>query len=153
VALALATGVVKPLVVGEGTMGQLEGPPTLLPTGELAVATVVGELLVVDGRGQIGRRIALDNASLIAQPDAGTSFFGRLDLTPSPPLVADLSGRLAFVRATGRVGLLVPSDGSGRVAVAAPRFCGRALGVTSGGRGRLLVACRNGSLGMFADVE
>jgi hypothetical protein len=134
-------------------MSQLEGPPTLLPSGELAVATVVGELAVVDGHGQIVRRIALDNASLLAQPDAGTSIFGRLDLTPSPPLLADRAGRVAFVRATGRLGVLLTAEPAGSVAVAAPRFCGRALGVTSGGRGRLLVACRNGSLGMFADAE
>jgi hypothetical protein len=153
VALDLRSGQTKLLSGGPSAQRQLEGPPTLSLASTLAVSSVVGELLEVDPHGVVVRRLALDSSLALDAADggaAGISFFGRVDLQPSPPLVIDADGRIAFVRATGRLGLVEPGA-SGRVSAVAQRFCSRPLGVTSAGLRRMLVGCRNGSIGVFGD--
>jgi hypothetical protein len=153
VVLDLRSGQTKLLSGGAGSQRRLEGPPTLSPEGLVLVSSVVGELLGIDVHGAVQRRLALDSALVLDAPDGGApvaSFFGRVDLQPSPPLVVDAGGRLAFIRASGRLGLVLPSAGS-TVALVAQRFCGRPLGVTSAGPRRILVGCRNGSIGVFGD--
>ena len=155
VALDLRSGEAKLLTGGPAAQRQLEGPPTLGADGTLWVSSVVGELLGFDAHGTVGHRLALDSSLVLDTADGGApvaSFFGRVDLQPSPPLVIDGDGRLGFVRASGRVGLLGPGT-TGAVTVVAPRFCGRPLGVTSAGRRRMLVGCRNGSIGVFGDGD
>lgn len=152
--LDLRTGTQRVLFGGPGSARRLEGPPTVTASGELLVTTVIGELLAIDAQGNVLRRLALDNALVLDSPDAGgptASFFGRLDLTPSPPLLVDADGRVGFVRAAGRVGVVPLGVGAGAVQLGAARLCGRALGLTAAGPGRMLVACRGGTLGMFGD--
>ena len=81
--------------------------------------------------------------------DAGTplaSVFGRGRDRTSPSLVVDGQGRIAFVRNTGKVGVM---DDVGRVVVAEPRLCSRPLVILPAGPERMLVACRSGTLAMY----
>jgi hypothetical protein len=154
VALDLHTGRIKLLSGGPDSTRQFEGPVTLAPSGLLLATTVVGELLGIDAHGVVERRIALENAMLIYGADGGAplpSVFRRLELQPSPPLIVDPAGRIAFVRASGRLGVVAPTGLAEAVHVGTARFCGRPLGVLPAGPQRLLVACRNGSIGMFGD--
>jgi len=154
--LDLRSGATKLLVGDPRASRQFDGPVVLDPTGALHVASVVGELLRVVGRGTITRRLALENALLIYGADGGAplpSMFRRVELEPSPPLVVDGAGRVAFVRASGRVGVVGPRGTADALRLASERFCTKPLGVLPAGEGRMLVACRNGSLGLFGDGE
>jgi outer membrane protein assembly factor BamB len=154
VSLDLRTGTQKLLLGGPGSTRQFEGPPAISLGGSLIVTTVIGELLAIDAQGTVLRRLALDNAVVLDSADAGAplaSFFGRLDLTPSPPVLVDPDERVGFVRAAGRLGVVALGPGAGPVQLGAARFCGRALGLASAGPGRMLVACRGGTIGMFGD--
>lgn len=152
----LHTGHTKLLTGSVETTRQFEGPVVVDRQGRLHVATVVGELLTIDHHGAVLRRVALENAMLIFGADGGAplpSLFRRVELEPSPPLVVDRAGWIGFVRASGRTGVVAPAGAKSNVHVVSQRFCAKPLGVAPAGKGRMLVACRNGSLGMFADGE
>jgi hypothetical protein len=132
----------------------LEGPPTLGISDAVLVATVAGELLSVDARGLVTTAGLLEQTSVRVDGDAGApmaSLFGKVDPSPSPPLVADRAGRVAFVRRSGpgRAGVIALGAAGAGVGVASQRFCVRPLAVLPAGTGRMLVACVGGSLGMF----
>ncbi|MBW2524471.1 MAG: hypothetical protein JRI23_09860 [Deltaproteobacteria bacterium] len=150
----LRSGQTRLLAAGSGVTRQFDGPVVLDPAGRVVVASVVGELVVFDRRGTAVRRLALENEALIFTGDAGAplpSLFRKVELEPSPPLIVDGAGRIAFVRASGRVGTVDPSAPTQAVRVVTASFCRQPLAVLPAGRGRMLVACQSGSLGMFTD--
>ncbi len=140
------------LVIGDAsTLVELEGPATLAPTGELLVTSVVGELFGVDAHGVVQRRVPLEPLPPLFGSDAGApmpSIFRRLDSPPSPPLIVDPDGVVAFFRAAGKLGLLRP-DGS--MLTLSPRLCARPITLLPAGPGKLLAACRSGSIVLFGD--
>jgi len=73
-------------------------------------------------------------------------FFGTGDAHPSPPIVVDESGHIAFVRHNGRMGIVRPD---GTVAVASERLCNNPIGLQPAGDRKLVVACRDGTIWMF----
>ncbi|MEP7119605.1 MAG: hypothetical protein ABJE95_01800 [Byssovorax sp.] len=150
---------------GSGAM--IDGPVTLAPDGLLLAATQTGLLLGVDGAGNETVRIALEKPP-IAPPVApgptpgsvnifggtvggspGAGFFGApVEIKPSPAPIIDREGRIAFVRATGRAGVVSPR---GVVTLASERVCGSPLAALPAGPKRLLIACRDGGLWLYGE--
>ena len=150
----LRSGQIRILAGGTATGRRFDGPVVLDELGRVVVASVVGELLVFDRRGAVARRLALENEALIFGADGGAplpSLFRKVEIEPSPPLIIDRAGRVGFVRTSGRVGVVDGGAGVDAVRVASPRFCANPLAILPAGQGRMLVACQNGSLGMFTD--
>lgn len=154
VTVDLRTGQAR-LLAGPGATGrQFDGPVVLDGQGRLVVATVVGELLVFDRRGAVAQQLALENETLIFGADGGAplpTLFRKVELEPSPPLLVDRRGRVGFLRASGRLGVVDPSAAEPALRMASARFCAEPLALLPAGEGRMLAACENGSLGMFED--
>jgi outer membrane protein assembly factor BamB len=126
-----------------------EGGALQAPGGGLTfVGSQIGMLLGVDASGNERAHVMLDKALPISAAGAvGTSFLPT-DVKPSPPVVVDASGRVAFVRGNGRAGVVAPS---GRVEVVAERLCPGPIAVLPAGFRRLLFACHDGGLWMFGE--
>ena len=88
-------------------------------------------------------RALLDKGSTDQVPAA---FFGTGDARPSPPIVVDDTGHIAFVRHGGRVGIVRPD---GTVSVTSERLCNNPIGLQPAGDRRLVVACRDGTIWML----
>jgi hypothetical protein len=154
-----------------GSGAQIDGPITLGPDGLLLAATQAGLLVGVDGAGNETLRIALEKPSIApavapgptaGQPGgsvnifggtvgggAGSGFFGApVEIKPSPAPIIDRVGRIAFVRANGRAGVVSPG---GAVTLASERVCGSPLAALPAGAKRLLIACRDGGLWLYAE--
>jgi hypothetical protein len=152
VALDLLTGTTY--VRGGGLV--FDGPPALGPGGVLLVGTQVGILLGFDAAGNEKVHVMLDKAPpvapgsiLVASPQGlPSTFLGAAELKPSPPVVVDAAGRVAFARSSGRVGLVSPE---GKVALAGEHVCPSPVGVLPAGDKRLLVACHDGGLWMYGE--
>jgi len=139
-ALDLPTGTTTVLADGAG-LRHFEGPVTLDQAGIMMVTSGFGELFGLDGHGMLVRRVLLDNIVLPTSTDAGVPFPSMFRATP--PLIVDAAGTVAFVRNNGRFGLV---DDQGMMSLLDPRVCSRPLAVLPSGKGRLLVACRSGSV-------
>jgi len=149
VALDLPTGTTH--VLSGGMM--FDAPPTLGPNGLVYASAQLGMLLGVDAAGNEKVHVLLDKAqppplAPATMVGGAVTFVAPADLKPSPPLVIDPSGRVAFVRPAGRAGLVTPE---GKVEVVADRVCATPLAVLPGGEKRLLVACRDGLLLMYGE--
>jgi hypothetical protein len=140
------------LVIGEAsTYVKLEGPTALAPNGQLLITSVIGEMFGIDAHGVVKRRVALEPLPAMFTSDAGAPIprlFRRLDTRPSPPLIVDGTGAIAFIRNSGKVGIL---RGDGSITNISRRLCARPITILPAGPGRLLAACRSGSVAMFGD--
>jgi outer membrane protein assembly factor BamB len=150
VALDLKTGNTTLLMSGGDPVAQVEGPPTLDAKGTLLVTTALGELLGIDAQGVLVRRTALEAMPALFGADAGAlpPIFRRLESRSSPPLVVDGEGKVAFLRSSGKLGII---DATGNVVTANPRLCARPLAVLPAGPERMLVTCRSGSVTMYGN--
>ena len=154
-----------------GSGAQIDGPITLGPDGLLLAATQAGLLVGVDGAGNETIRIALEKPPIApsvapgpaaAQPGGsvnifggtvggggGSGFFGApVEIKPSPAPIIDREGRIAFVRANGRAGVVSPG---GAVTLASERVCSSPLAALPAGVKRLLIACRDGGLWLYGE--
>lgn len=160
----LPTGVTH-VRANSGPGVQLDGPVTLGPDGILLAATQQGLLLGVDAAGNELIRIALEKpaamppaAAAPGQPGPGGSmvfgtggsgFFGvPVEIKPSPAPLLDREGRIAFVRASGRAGVINPQ---GTLVLASERVCSSPLAALPAGEKRLLIACRDGGLWLYSE--
>jgi hypothetical protein len=118
------------------------------------VGTQLGLLLGIDAAGNEKIRVPLDK---LAAPSGGTPIVGGVvsgsfampsDIKPSPPVVVDPAGRIAFLRGNGRAGVVTPE---GKVQIASERVCGQPISLAPAGEKRMLVACRDGGLWMFGE--
>jgi hypothetical protein len=151
VALDLKTGNTSLLTGGGEAIDQLEGPPSLGARGLLLLTNVIGELIGIDAHGVVVKRMPLETLPMVFGADAGGTLppmFRRLEARSSPPLVTDPRGRIAFVRSSGKLGVV---DESGNVVTVSPRVCARPLSVLPAGEGRIMVACRSGSVSVHGD--
>ena len=143
VALDLLTGTAQVRTGGVA----LDAPPVLAPGGLTLVVAQLGTLFGLDPAGNERTHATLDKA-----PPPITSglivTIGAVKPKPSPPVVVDPDGRVAFVRWNGRLGLVSPS---GKVHVVTERVCASPFAVLPGGKKRLLVACRDGGLWMYGE--
>jgi hypothetical protein len=153
-----------------GTGAQIDGPVTLGPDGILLAATQTGLLLGVDAAGNEAVRIALEKPPAVAPAPAGptagqpggsvnifggtpggtgSGFFGiPAEIKPSPALIIDRAGRIAFARASGRAGVISPR---GVVTLASERVCSSPVAALPAGEKRLLIACRDGGLWLYGE--
>lgn len=150
VAFDLKTGTTDVRSSGLDPDIQLDAPVTVGPRGVQLLTSYDGLLLGFDPRGDEVLRVALEKQAGLGPADAGApaAFFGSVDLRPSPPLVVDDKGRIAFARRGGKVGV---AHADGRVALAHERLCGSPISLSPAGPGRLLVACRDGTLFMLGE--
>ncbi len=140
--------------VGDVGLGSYDEPVTIHPRGFAMLTTTTGLLFGVDASGNERLRMAVDKGTQPAAGDpaaagaaAGTGFFNPpADARPSPPLVVDAEGRIAFARQGGRVGV-ARADGS--VALASERLCTAPVAMQPAGEDKLVVACRDGTVWML----
>ena len=150
VALDLPTGTTSAGSSGGG-LGGCDAPPAIGAGGLAVTTSLVGLLLGLDATGDEKIRVAVDKPPAMVAPDAGagvSGFFGAAEAKPSPPVVLDRDGRVAFARASGRAGVV---DAEGRLAVAGERVCSSPVAVVPAGDARMLIACRDGTLVMFEE--
>ncbi len=130
----------------------LEGPPSFTHAEQLAVTSSSGALAFVGPRGQILRQLALDPAAPpLPSTRPGRRMLRRPRHVVSPALLAGPGGRLAFVRADGRVGV-VEQD---RITMSADQGCagGTPLAVLPAAAERILMACRDGTLMVYTEGD
>lgn len=156
VALDLPTGTTQ--VRAGGVL--FDAPPALGPGGLLIVTTQLGMLLGLDALGNEKLHVMLDKSALGAAggtgagvSSAGGTFLGGPggELKPSPPVVVDPGGRVAFLRAGGRVGVVTLADPPGRLEIASEKVCPGPVSLVPAGDKRMLVACRDGGLWMYGE--
>jgi len=124
----------------------LDGPPAQDLVGLSLLTAQLGVLLGIDAAGNERVHVTLDKP-----PGGGllpSNAFVQVDLKPSPPVVVDSAGRVAFVRASGRAGVVSPE---GHVEIAAERVCVSPVAVLPAGEKRMLIACHDGGLWMYAE--
>jgi PQQ-like domain len=150
-----------------GIGAQIDGPVAIGPEGILLAATQSGLLVGVDAAGNESLRVALEKPPLAPPPPlnlpqgqamggvnifggaVGSGFFGApVEIKPSPALIVDREGRIAFVRAAGRAGVVSPK---GTLALASERVCTSPVAAVPAGDKRLLIACRDGGLWLYGE--
>lgn len=119
----------------------LEGPAAVGADGTAYVASTSG-LLIGIGASSEKLRVALS-----PQPAAGEDA-GVISYRPSPPVIVDRAGRVAFVRGDGKVGIVAPDGG---ITTLPGMACYDPMGIVPAGAKRFLVACRAGTLRMYGD--
>ncbi|MBK9258278.1 MAG: hypothetical protein IPM54_00395 [Polyangiaceae bacterium] len=129
--------------IGDVGLGSFDEPVALHPRGFTIVTFASGLLFGVDSAGNEKMRAILDKGSTDQIPAA---FFGTGDARPSPPVVVDEAGHVAFVRHSGRVGIVRPD---GTVAITSERLCNNPIGLQPAGDRKLVVACRDGTIWML----
>lgn len=132
-----------------------DAPPALGPGGEVLAVVHPGLLLGIDASGNERFHVLLDKAPPVpALPLPGPVVPSRgglgvsVDVRPAPPVIVDPAGRVAFLRASGRVGVISPE---GKVHVATERVCASPMALAPAGDKRMVVACRDGGLRMFGE--
>lgn len=165
VGLDMPTGLAN-VRLGDVGLGTYDEPIALHPRGFALVTTSAGLLLGLDASGNEKLRIFLEKAP--AGPSGGDpnaappvptafpvgrgpaaptgGFFGTVEAKPSPPLVVDKDGRIAFARTGGRVGVARP-DGS--VALAGDRMCNAPIALQPAGEDKMVLVCRDGTVWML----
>jgi len=158
VGLDLPTGL-SHVRLGDVGLGTYDEPVTIHPKGFLMVTTSTGFLFGIDAAGNEKVRMMLDKGAgqgttLPGQPPdpqagLGGGFFGTAtDARPSPGLLVDAAGRIAFARQGGRVGV-ARADGS--ISVVGERMCTNPVSIQPAGEEKLVVACRDGTVWMMGD--
>ena len=156
VGLDLKTGLTH-VQAGDVGLGTYDEPVTIHPRGFAMLTTSTGLLFGVDAAGNERLRMVVDKgppppdpaAAAAAGPGAGAGagFFNPpAESRPSPALLVDAEGRVAFARQGGRVGVTQPD---GNVALASERLCPAPVAMQPAGDDKLVVACRDGSLWML----
>jgi len=109
--------------------------------GTAYVASSSG-LLIGIGASSEKLRVALS-----PQPVAGEDA-GVVSYRPSPPVIVDQGGRVAFVRGDGKVGVVAPDGG---IVTVQGMACYDPIGIVPAGAKRFLVACRAGTIRMYGE--
>ncbi|MDI1480435.1 PQQ-binding-like beta-propeller repeat protein [Polyangium sp. y55x31] len=140
---------------GDVGLGTYDEPVTIHPRGFAMLTTSMGLLFGVDAAGNERLRMVLDKGAQPTGPDpaaaggtaAATGFFNApADARPSPALLVDAEGRVAFARQGGRVGVARPD---GNVALVSEKLCAAPVAMQPAGDDKLLVACRDGTIWML----
>ncbi len=153
VAFDLVTG--QPVARANAAPGLFDAPSASLG-GLTYYVTQVGSLYSLDAAGVERPRAALEKPALGAAGPVGgfgggfggPGFFATVELKPSPPIILDPQGRVGFLRANGRAGVVLPD---GRVVVASERVCSAPIALQPAGEKRMVVACADGGLWMYGE--
>ena len=140
VSMDLSTGLTATLLSTTG----LEATPAIGHKDRYHVTTEAGVLLNVSSAGLEHRTRLLatrETPSDADQEPAPT----RAQVLPSPPVLVDKVGRVAFARSGGLVGVVQPDGQVHSIASA----CVRPIDIAPAGRGKLIVVCSNGVVFLF----
>ncbi len=161
-AMNLGTGIVSTRV-GIGAPQSIEGPITDARDGSLVFATTDGLVFGVDRAGTELFRGVIEHIAQSGTPPYGYAVVGGavgvgFGAHGGPPLVVDGAGRVAFVRTTGRFGIVDPvgagdanAKAGARVNVVSDHVCGTPIAVLPAGDGKIDVACREGLIVAFGE--
>lgn len=152
VAFDLITATTQVRSSGAGGTTGFDAPIALSQDGLALGATHAGLLVGLDASGNEKIRISLEKPAAQSQPSSGafSNFLGTGEQKPSPPLIVDREGRVAFVRTSGRAGI---AKSSGEVTIISEKICSAPIAIQPAGERRLLVACRDGALWMYGDAD
>ncbi len=149
VALDLKTGTAVTRIA-EPSLFSFDGPFVLDKAGGAWLTTSEGLLLGFGPEGEEAARTSVDRAAAPPPPPPGLR-------APAPPpaahravLLADADGRVAFARAGGKIGV---RSADGRVMIAPERGCSTPQSLASGGAGRLVLACREGTVVLYGNAQ
>lgn len=148
VALDLPTGTTHVRTGATDPLTQFDGPAAISASGVAFTTTYSGLLVGYDAVGDETKRLPLEKQLLAVDAGPASLMLGTVDLKPSPPVVVDGQGRVAFVRRSGKVGVALPD---GRVEVGSDRLCASPIELVPAGDRRMLVACRDGTLWMLGE--
>lgn len=172
VALDIPTGSTHARASAGLLLGGFDAPVAIGPGGTAVTGAYAGVILSFDSSGTEKLRVSIDpSMSLITTPDAGApapstspfaqppypggpgSSFGlgqlpTIDMRPSPAVVVDSDGRIAFVRAGGRAGIISPD---GNMTLLSERVCNRPSSIQPAGSKKLLVTCEEGTVALYSD--
>ncbi|MEZ4301792.1 MAG: hypothetical protein R3B70_43055 [Polyangiaceae bacterium] len=171
VALDIPTGTTHTRATAGLLLGGFDAPVAVGPGGTAVTAAYAGLVLSFDSSGGEKLRVSIDPSLSLGTPDAGApasstsplspppypggpgggfglGTFPTVDLRPSPAVLVDGDGRIAFVRAGGRAGLISP-DGS--VHILSERICNRPGSLQPAGAKKLLVTCEEGTVLLYSD--
>jgi hypothetical protein len=126
----------------------MDGPPTVGPSGLTLIGAQLGMLVAVDAAGNERAHVMLDKPPPAVGVLTAFGVASPAELKPGPPLVVDPAGRVAFVRANGRAGVVAPG---GRVELASEGVCAAPIAVVPAGDRRMLVVCHDGRLWMYGE--
>ena len=126
----------------------LDGPVALDAARSANITTFSGDLTGLSPEGAEVRRTALAAGAppLPAEPrviDLST-------MSESPPLITDDLGRVGFARVGGPIGVVSPE---GSVVLVDQARCAFPVALAPAGRGRMVVACRDGSIVMIGEAK
>jgi hypothetical protein len=170
VSLDIPTGTTHTRASAGLLLGGFDAPVAVGPGGTAVTGAFAGVLLSIDSSGNEKVRISID-PTLSTNPDAGAaptsgpmvpppypggpgspyspaSPFGAVDMRPSPPVLVDSDGRIAFVRANGKAGIVSPD---GNMTLLNDRVCGKPVAVQPAGAKKLVVTCEEGTVVMYSD--
>jgi hypothetical protein len=146
VGLDLPTGLTHVRMSDSG-LGAYDEPVAVHPKGLALATTFTGLLVGADAAGNEKLRVALEKGAAQAVVDpAASGFFGSGEQRPSPALLVDADGRIAFARQGGRVGVVSPEGG---VSVGGERMCSAPVALLPAGDDRMVLACREGTVWML----
>lgn len=171
VALDIPTGSTHTRASAGLLLGGFDAPVAVGPGGTAVTGAYAGLVLSFDSSGAEKLRVSIDPSLSLIGPDAGApapsvgpmapppypggpgpSFglgqFPTIDLRPSPAVVVDSDGRVAFVRASGRAGIISPD---GNMTLLSERLCNRPSSVQPAGSKKLLVTCEEGTVALYSD--
>jgi len=166
VALDIPTGTTQTRATAGLLLGGFDAPVAVGPGGAAVTGAFAGLILSFDASGNEKLRVSIDPSSSLtpAAPTAspyapppypggpGSSFgsgtFPTMDMRPSPPVLVDADGRVAFVRANGRAGILAPD---GNMTTLSERVCGRPVSIQPAGPKKVVISCEEGTVVMYSE--
>ncbi len=171
VALDIPSGSVHTRATAGLLLGGFDSPVAVGGSGEAITGAFAGLILSIDSTGNEKLRVSIDPSSGLG-PDAGapavsaspyspppypggpgspfgaSGVFPTMDMRPSPPVIVDSDGRVAFVRANGRAGILAPD---GNMTLMSERVCGRPVSIQPAGAKKVVVSCEEGTVVMYSE--
>lgn len=169
VALDIPTGSTHTRATAGLLLGGFDAPIAVGPAGEAVTGAYAGLILSYDASGTEKLRVSIDPSTSLLGVDAGapapstspmappypggpSSPFGlgfpAIDMRPSPAVLVDGDGRVAFIRAGGRAGILSPD---GNMTLLSDRVCNRPSSLQPAGQKKLLVTCEEGTVVLYGD--
>jgi outer membrane protein assembly factor BamB len=171
VALDIPTGSTHTRASAGLLLGGFDAPVAVGPGGAAVTGAYAGLVLSFDPSGTEKLRVSIDPSLSLTAPDGGAPVstssplspppypggpggsFGlgqlpTIDMRPSPPVLVDSDGRVAFVRASGRAGIIAPD---GNMTLLNERVCNRPSSLQPAASKKLLITCEEGTVALYAD--
>lgn len=146
VSVDLSTGARHVWTSSTPATDSLDAPPVVGIGAQVIAMTTSERLVFVDVVTDAKHATSLLGRSLPTAGDRAATngpFAGGVAPKASPAVIVDAAGRVAFVRAHGRVGVVQPDGG---VFVATERVCGAPIAVLPAAERAILVACHDGAV-------